>query len=782
MYSYIPGTIMSMASLSSLFESGSDAGNDLIYNYDNGGLSIANPYWEEKTGDTAGQWAGAKLKAYLKGVEGLLKDFLGKYSDLSQALEEGVIMQNAGRWEICLGEECLDHLIVTKGFLFLQKSDGTIISYQKMENRINITVYGSGGEIFKTNTVDFNESMLNRGVYKFLAVDIPIDNSLPALRTILSDFKNYLYDPPGGVGMAPFPGYKILRYPNKDYFRISGTNNGAGSVVDDKFFSKVEDFNYYYNLARVADQIDVGENNWITLPRKNITDILLQYPLGAFNWLNDLIIGQTGGSRTGGHIVASFDISKLYTVDPIVLYDKTTGFGNLTYQNYHRDEFEFGTENVLSLYGTDGQSAVDREGFNNWVENLLVKLLPENADEKQEVFDTLWSVYQLAKEKKNMGLFYYYCRGAFLYNGSVNGDYNEYEKLRIAAEANPNLEKVYNMLGKDATLNELGFDYSNRWHDYFKYLTFPDFGDNWEPMASQIVLKSNRLDLTWELIAGVTATAAIFVLDRTGLLSLALNGMKSALAPYGLNSLATVLGWATQAVVGAARGAGIFTFVYNLPMMLGQNGNIDWVNWFNNLGQSYMTGFVYSLLFGVLFTPAQLGIGDMPPLIGLLGKPATKLLEGIGSKVGGTAGKIFTGTARGINGLLTYGNTLEAAMIGTRTLADGSKQVLAQMHNWRYVLYFYPTEVVAEEIVIPPAIEMMSRGASSTLLYSERPMTKTLRSLALANLRNTETYGSMAEMTDPLENPLGFAIIPGILGVFQEYGIRKALGLQIPTN
>jgi len=718
--------------------------------YEKGKLVIPEKrYWN---GDTA----SAKVNGLLRGLDGLLKDFLGKYGkNIEAAIREGKIRIEFGGVEISLGEDLESSIYISTPQSIQIYHNGYTFNFsvtpQGTDNYKVQVIFASPNEEFISEPWEVNYYVL-KTCYPFLAHGLNGEEMTPEMIVdILTELKNKLSTEIG------VPGGEYIKYPSDDYFKlISSTSQNMTSMLEDKFFTKVRDFLYYYSLGKVCDQILNGEDEWITPPSTgNVTDILASYPLVGFERLNDLIISAVGRDENGGHTAFSVDASKLYFARSIVMYDKYSGIGYLTHQYYAKREFEFGD---------------DKEAFGNWVRNML------GDKATDEDIDTLWSMYQLAKTKKNIGIFYYYCRGAF-----IDGDQAELEKLRVASESEEALKAIYGIMQDPVVLNQAGIDFRNRYKEYFKYLTLPDYGDKWAPVDNQIVLEPNRVNITWETIGAVAATFAVWLIDRTGILGPLLARL-DALKESGkvMGWLGKFLGWGIQTAVGSVRGASVFSVIYGLPMLMGQTGEADFIQWLNTLGQNFLTGLVYSALFGIMFTPAQFGIEDMPPLIGLVGRPIEKILQWGANRVSSPlVANTFKGTAWVLNRLLTYGNRLEAAVIGRY---PGSEQVRATITNWRYIGWFYPTEVMMEEMVLPQAMELMTKQGSRGLLFHEAPMLRTFRALAIGNLRNTETAGSMAEMTDPLENPLGFILLPGIISVFQQYGIGGVLGLQVPTD
>lgn len=731
--------------IASYLESGTDP--QLVYQ-DREVVIPEKEHWE-------GETAATIINSKLRGFDKVLDRFLDKYgSNMEAAVREGKIDRNyvVTLW---LNEEPpvwiqiytpQDILIAYNGYNFLFQVEKTSDDIYK----VSVSFYGPNDK-FESEPWEINRYVLD-SCYPFLTKGLNGEElTLDMIKEILVSLRDKLR-----VGIPVHEG-EYLEYPSDGDFRLnSSADQSVTSMVEEKFFEKVRDFLYYYALAKVCDQISKGENEWITLPSGgNLTDILASYPLVGFEWLNDLIISATGGDESGGHTAFSVDASKLYFAHSIVMYDKDSGLGYLTHQYYNKTEFEFGE---------------DKEAFQSWVISML-------GDDKvtEEDIDNLWGVYQLAKTERNIGIFYYYCRGAF-----AGGDEAELNKLKVASESEKALEPVYNIMSKEESqvVSEFGKGYK----EYFKYLTLPDYGDKWAPLERQIVLEPSRVNITWETIGAITATIAVYLIDRSGVLGTLLSRL-DALKEYGKVAgwLGKILGWGVQTAVGSVRGASVFSMIYGLPMLIGQTGEVDLIQWLNSLGENFFTSLIYSALFGILFTPAQFGIGDMPPLIGLIGKPVEKLLKYGAGRIGNVyprLAKVFNGTATGIKGFLEYGNRIEAAVIGR----DAAGGVRASLTNWRYIAWYYPTEVIAEEMVIPQALAYINRNAPRGLLFHEAPMVRTFRALAIGTLRNTETAGSIAEMTDPLENPLGFLLLPGIISVVKQYGIGDVLGLRVPTD
>ncbi|MCM8783187.1 MAG: hypothetical protein NC818_00185 [Candidatus Omnitrophica bacterium] len=744
-------------------------------------------------------------KEYIMGALRHLDEEIGKFTGkyrgvegLKLAEEEGVISDYivplfgpAGK----IMKISPETLLIILGNAIIINRIGKMIAFELVEEdgkyRVNITLRDSN-RIIEAKSGLLPPAMLDPeawgpSVYRFMGctrgfVDMLSKGSdvyLSNIKDMLVFLQSFVTEG-GPGGDNPFSSCNMLEYPNDDYFRFQeyGLNESTMALgISEQFFNKISEFNYYCNISKVADQIKDKRNEWITLPSAgSLSDILGSYSLEGFRILNDCISGLVLGGKGTGSAAFRVGASKIYMVDSAIAYDEN-GIGDLTYINPYTTEFEFGDDKP---HPPDMYRPANKDGFIQWVNSILSKELQrEDEVTRSRIFDALWEVYQFAKREHNMGIFYYYLRGAGN-SGYESG--TEMSRLMVAADAEGQEGPLHDVAtimtirdGRHTSKPNIA-KYFGIWRDYFKYLVFPEMGDSWEPASGQLVLKSNEIKVSWDLIGAVAATVAVYILDRTGVLDhTILPWISAKLASAGLGGVAKVIGWGVKAGVGGIRGSSIFTFFWGLPLMFGQSGSVNFTTWFNSLGAQFWTGFMYSVLFGLFFTPAQLGIGDMAPLISWVGRPFSWALERIGGSISpysSALGSMFNFGAKSIRALLSYGNALQGLIQGPRG---------ASLTNWRYILYYHPTELM-EETLIPAAIKTMFRDGSQNLLFASSPMVRTIRNLAIANLINTETFGGMAEMLDFFENPLGLVLLPGIMKIFRNYGWSGVVGLRVPTD
>lgn len=640
-------------------------------------------------------------------------------------------------------------------------------------------------------------------------LDSCLKGSYDNLLSYLRNLQKFIIDINTGLLSQKIDGtIKVKEIPQTEFVKpktsasASPSNASVSSGLIGRFVGKVLDFISYCSLARVAGQILEGDGGeWIDLPSiDNIRDIITAYSLTGFRVLNDAIVAITGRQPDNPSGWVLRDISRLLMWDSTVLYDPIDKGGVLTFSDPRLQPFKYERDDT---------------GFYNWARNLLGDCLPQDTQQQIEILGTLWNVYQLAQQKGSVGIFYYYLRGAF-----PGGDPAEYQKLIEESKQNNDLRNlvlsILELFPENPERAPLNNPYPDKitddqwrvirnlattyYKDYFKYLTVPHFGDDWAIREGQISYSQQVLHLNGWTIGLFAATALTLAMDIFGL-GLGLPGIPDVTAAtlpswltraintaiHGVNYFAN---FALQASIGAARVGAQFFWGFNIPMLIGQVGleKIDWVDWFNNLGQNFKTTFLYSFFFGLFFSPWQLGI-DGPPIASHLAK-ALKIPEllfrGLDKIAGYTGplsrvalyGKYYTqGLMHLLENIISVGNTIGNLVVGKN--AQG--HVFANIRNLRYWIWMYLTENIAEEVVLPKAIDNQIRRGMN-LLSSPEPMVRTMRVLAHSMLGNVETSGSMAEFLDPFENPFGFILTPGIIEVFRDYSLQQILTFGVPMD
>lgn len=427
------------------------------------------------------------------------------------------------------------------------------------------------------------------------------------------------------------------------------------------------------------------------------------------------------------------------------------------------------------------------DNYMGWRIQLLLR--PENY---QEFFDIRKNVVgiEIIREDGNLV-------GVKL--NLSDGTSKKIRKEEIESELLPNYIRSYlnyrYLLGKNEY--SLSFAYpgsGNRndvvilaipYRDYFKYLSIPNIfaGEKWFAKEGQLAPDDLKLSLDVGQLAQITALVAVILVDMgiitPGIPDLSgftivkfLADLRRAVAlrntapiPEVMARIAEVMAPIQQflgyylltSLIGASRGALSFN-IFTYFMMKNQLGeNFSFLDYFNNMGKQFMTGLLYSLIFGLTFNPRILGV-DAAPLVTL----PTKAIERFGEALGRIFPQIPRTSARitRLGQVLTkiagLPNKMAELIIGRHP----NPSYLRLTSNLRYHLYFYLTEVVMEEEVIPAAISLkFDRESGLSDLDPWPRQLSRLKTFAYARLRDTEVYGSLAELLDPLEDPISLLLI-----------------------
>ncbi|MCM8793546.1 MAG: hypothetical protein NC898_03655 [Candidatus Omnitrophica bacterium] len=505
--------------------------------------------------------------------------------------------------------------------------------------------------------------------------------------------------------VTPYPkegGYfSTFQHPSKEEMIAQAKSN-----MVDNFFNARQRFIQYATVLKVSGQFEQKRTEYTSSPPDLLKAQLSWAPssplstygsfiffqpvlatiAGWFGNFNDAVISisqkLSGEDKSGAPIVIEFQ--NLFLTDSIVKYDLFTGAGKL----------DWGEKKIDFVTRFGGQYELEEKlKFKNWVKSMLASIVSDNT-KLEDISEAAWGLYVVG---------------------------------------NPTKEVFINALKNSSRYPQL------------KYLVFPSPADNWHPREGQIQIEINRLYITWAHVIMGIMLAAYFLPYIPGVAALA---SSTALAQRAISAINTLKG-----ILTTVPGGGLFTylaqsfaraipttFLFNVtvnPMILsGQTGNIDWVVYWNDLGNQFFSNFIYTWLFGIGLTPWQLGMETgLPTLIrGLLGK--------------GAIGKV-------IGGALTYGDYLSRWFIGPKGMS---------FKNWRWYLYNYLVEGVMEEGLLPLAIELKYQKAVPKLIPPGMP--QLLQKYSLLNLQNTETSGSLSEIFDPIESPLGLIFAPEILEVF----------------
>jgi len=307
--------------------------------------------------------------------------------------------------------------------------------------------------------------------------------------------------------------------------------------------------------------------------------------------------------------------------------------------------------------------------------------------------------------------------------------------------------------------------------DYFKHLTLPGIGDDWEPKDGQLVPQIRSLPVTLGHIALFASLPIILAIDcglitpgvPDGTIAFLANMIRSfplaefAIPQYAAISMATTIANLALGTIGAARGAAIFSGLWSAPMMLARLGSLSFEEWWGNLGTQFLVGFLYSFTFGMLFNPAILGVQGESLLGSFLGAPVKKLGLFLNKNMPNSSiGSWLFRRGDQLSRIGNYGNTITKMMMGPRG---------ANMLNWRYsILNFGISEIAIEEAYLPDA--MNTSFQENSMVKSSYPWMDNrhfMETLALSNLRCTETWGSLSELTNPLESHLGFILLPSLI-------------------
>lgn len=318
--------------------------------------------------------------------------------------------------------------------------------------------------------------------------------------------------------------------------------------------------------------------------------------------------------------------------------------------------------------------------------------------------------------------------------------------------------------------------------DYFKYLSYPEIGDDWSALEAQLTPEYRKMVINLGHILGAIGLLTVLAVDlgiltpalpdlsvpiiaNTNLMRvyLAIRAHQRAMAAIRALRIASSLGnKLIQGLIGASRGA--LSFIpFSMIMMRNQAGSLDFYDIFNNAGIQFMNGFFYSILFGLAFNPAILGVPGESILSSVVSAPFRwmgRAINRFAPKMGG--GSWFLKVGDGISNIAGYGNLLAKAIIGLKG---------AKIQNLRYYGYFALTETAMEELNLPSAMAYIYREQARLTGTDPWPTDEMyrLKSFARARLRNTETFGSLAELLDPLEDPFGLLVLPGLIPVLREH-------------
>lgn len=558
----------------------------------------------------------------------------------------------------------------------------------------------------------------------------------------------------------------------------------AGGKISDRFFGSIAQFRFYSKLIRLYEDIfnEPGNDKWFDEYGKIIsgnykaflddfTNALMkvftginEHILNAVNW----ITGKSGAKGEKG--IWNPDRNYIYMVDSVTIYNPIKGGISRDFAPLDKDLFI--TEGYDGL-NPKPTTFSNKEDFMKWVDSLIGDVKDESGiklsrrTDFQKLKKELWKAYS----KLEPWEFYVLLRGI-----KNNEELQEKYGNNLA-----DIKFQHSTTYGNISRNEIVDKYRN----YLKYMTLPLAGDSWTPSEGQLTEEFREFNIgpghifMGSMILLSILTEPIIAARLLPMLPSSLISAVSAVGSAAEYSKAIRIGLNVgRMLVNAGRISTGFLPI-NALMTSGQMGKFDFINFVNGVDESFVTTYFYSLIFGAVFNPYQLGVGSGEGgLIRVLNYPFSKFGKFLKSKFPSFSNAIESNivanwTYKGLTNIFSYGDRLTRLMIGPKG---------ASFFNPRYLPYIYVSEGLIEENLAPLAMaEQMESKASITLPTGIFGI-KTLKTLARANLRSTETFGSMAELSNPLENPFGFILIPGMVEVFSRNTLKDIAFFKIPLQ
>ncbi|MGE4356929.1 MAG: hypothetical protein AB7E08_00005 [Candidatus Omnitrophota bacterium] len=501
----------------------------------------------------------------------------------------------------------------------------------------------------------------------------------------------------------------------------------------------------------------------------------------------------------------SIDCTKFYRVHSTVTFDPQTGemwldFAQPYFEEFYKDKTTFDSDRLgiprifrgsspkpallspsdyLIKVGTNDTEALRAsfDRFCSWVDMIIGDFVEEiDKESRGNLYNLLFELYK----RNDMGRIHFYLllrgREALKNWEDPDGD------GKLERELPENEKSILNIYYDEVErLNP-------RYPEVLKRLTFPQPGDNWAPRDGQLTIERKYFDFTWRhalMAAGIAAipftpyitTALAEILPAEVLILPTITVPKEVV----IGAVASFLGAVNVAI----------SFVPFTYMMAGAQG--DFIDFFNSLDDSFITNLFYSWLFGLLFSPSQLGVRfDLQPS-NLVSLPFRKLLN-----IFDVPGKWYTLLSNprqyGVLALRAINNLLSLGDRYVRTLLNLGERINASLRgavpflrnvplpNLGYWFNIYSMESLIEEELSPGGMRYSLKTQALGNLIPSSVLnlgSKTLRVLSRYALRCAETWGGFAEMVNPIENPLiGLWLMPGFFNNARQYSARELFLLQ----